>query len=699
MAKNWLNNAVNPKHKGFCTPMTKSTCTPRRKAFAMTMKKHHGFHENGGEVQYDWGGALSGGMSGMSAGSSFGPVGMAAGAIIGGIFGSVGTDRKKQAEEEARKQMELEMKAANARELSATKEMNLQGDQQVLSNMKLSNKTNLYMAKGGKMNRMAEGGKPKTPITKPIAVSDTSRIPLPDLKPGDTLIPIRDKLGTFKNIHDENLYNSIEDPNRDIAPIFTTLTRPTQGKSNDYSKAFINNVNKKLGKDIGFYYDPEASTLRPVTSDNYKYKILSDQYDKEGQITSDVQSRPTGQGTLGIKANGGTIKTPSKNTKHIDSNTTLITNDQGGTSGTHETGYNIPMAKGGKEIGTIEPGELITSSPQGGEVVLTKRYGPNGQNDVSFADRYLQLNEQEQNASPSKRQEIEKQKRILPKQNAAIAEKLNLKGRMNRMGGKMKYDNGGGLIPVTYNPIKTGYGKLDMRVPTSSINNTSKPFNLFGNLNSANLQTGLGLAATIGTGILTDQTLNSQMGDITEMQKLSNLHQISPIKYSPGQTSIDVSDQINATERGYLDSTQGLNTSISDPGERTALRTSANINRMANLSNIYSGKQRTEVGLMNQNIDNLNRNRTMNTQMQNEESARKMGINMQAISALSGIKSKRLENLQGVLGELGSIRKDTMTMDSLKQGYRGTIGDSFIGQKKFGGKIKSKSKFKSRIYA
>ena len=34
---------INPKHKGWCTPMTKSTCTGRRRAFALTMKKHHGF--------------------------------------------------------------------------------------------------------------------------------------------------------------------------------------------------------------------------------------------------------------------------------------------------------------------------------------------------------------------------------------------------------------------------------------------------------------------------------------------------------------------------------------------------------------------------------------------------------------------------------------------------------------------------------
>lgn len=50
----WIQNAVNPAHKGYCTPMTKSTCTPRRKAFARTMKKHHGFHADGGPID-NWG--------------------------------------------------------------------------------------------------------------------------------------------------------------------------------------------------------------------------------------------------------------------------------------------------------------------------------------------------------------------------------------------------------------------------------------------------------------------------------------------------------------------------------------------------------------------------------------------------------------------------------------------------------------------
>ena len=35
----WIQKAINPKHKGFCTPETKATCTPRRKALAHTLRK------------------------------------------------------------------------------------------------------------------------------------------------------------------------------------------------------------------------------------------------------------------------------------------------------------------------------------------------------------------------------------------------------------------------------------------------------------------------------------------------------------------------------------------------------------------------------------------------------------------------------------------------------------------------------------
>jgi len=35
----WIQKAVNPLHKGFCSPLNKKTCTPKRKALAMRFKK------------------------------------------------------------------------------------------------------------------------------------------------------------------------------------------------------------------------------------------------------------------------------------------------------------------------------------------------------------------------------------------------------------------------------------------------------------------------------------------------------------------------------------------------------------------------------------------------------------------------------------------------------------------------------------
>lgn len=79
----WIQKAVNPAHKGYCTPMTKSTCTPRRKALAKTFKKHHGFHkkEDGGIIpdnmsnfsphEYEQGGNVNGGAKVREVGANY----------------------------------------------------------------------------------------------------------------------------------------------------------------------------------------------------------------------------------------------------------------------------------------------------------------------------------------------------------------------------------------------------------------------------------------------------------------------------------------------------------------------------------------------------------------------------------------------------------------------------------------------------
>lgn len=52
--KKWIQKAINPEHKGFCTPITKKTCTPHRKALAMRFK-HWDIRkkEKGGKIEED----------------------------------------------------------------------------------------------------------------------------------------------------------------------------------------------------------------------------------------------------------------------------------------------------------------------------------------------------------------------------------------------------------------------------------------------------------------------------------------------------------------------------------------------------------------------------------------------------------------------------------------------------------------------
>lgn len=46
----WIQKAINPKHKGYCTPMTKPTCTGHRRALALRFKHGDLHKEDGGDL-------------------------------------------------------------------------------------------------------------------------------------------------------------------------------------------------------------------------------------------------------------------------------------------------------------------------------------------------------------------------------------------------------------------------------------------------------------------------------------------------------------------------------------------------------------------------------------------------------------------------------------------------------------------------
>lgn len=45
--KKWIQKAIDPEHEGYCTPMSKPTCTPRRKALARRFKRGGDLYKGG----------------------------------------------------------------------------------------------------------------------------------------------------------------------------------------------------------------------------------------------------------------------------------------------------------------------------------------------------------------------------------------------------------------------------------------------------------------------------------------------------------------------------------------------------------------------------------------------------------------------------------------------------------------------------
>lgn len=85
-------------------------------------------------------------------------------------------------------------------------------------------------------------------------------------------------------------------------------------------------------------------------------------------------------------ANMNEAEIPTQNAEPINENADIVTNDNGGTDGSHEQGDNIPVQnQNGQVTAEVEPGEVIVDMPDGKKAALSKRLG--------FAQKYLALND------------------------------------------------------------------------------------------------------------------------------------------------------------------------------------------------------------------------------------------------------------------------------------------------------------------
>lgn len=101
------------------------------------------------------------------------------------------------------------------------------------------------------------------------------------------------------------------------------------------------------------------------------------------------------RGFFPLGGNTSTTVLPDANEQPISNNASMVTNDEGGTSGSHEQGDNIPAVDAnGQTVAQVEPGEVIMDLPDGTKYALSKRLG--------FAQTYTKLNSIKQALSTNK---------------------------------------------------------------------------------------------------------------------------------------------------------------------------------------------------------------------------------------------------------------------------------------------------------
>lgn len=445
------------------------------------------------------------------------------------------------------------------------------------------------------------------------------------------------------------------------------------------------------------------------------------------------------------RADGGEVDTTGVNLGEGDK---LITSKTGKTAGTHESGQNIPIKKGKRTLAVAEPGEILVNNPNMPMTpfILSKRIGRYGKKGMSFADEYLTL-EGMRNAFNSDVIDS-RQGDLIKINNSMITNKtkraaggsalLNTYKSFSTnnstdpiLEGMKKYKLYKAGLPKTSIPIagtrntidnpyksstvnitgtgsKTAYQSLSPGTVSSSLPGLQKysgtmakqrsGLNFKGawdKLKNIDENTVLGGIGAIANLAMTNKALKRQAGYINDSLKQSLAYEPKYMKNYLLDDTLDVSDATSAANQSYMSAISGL-TGI-DPAVASALRTSAASRRTASLNSIYGERNRSRIGIRNQNVANILATNNANTELNNQTALMKLNAKISANEQLGDLEAARLASVQGAVSEFNSVLRDRDTMKSLKSRWADTIGiDDVTGKNyKCGGKI---GRRKKRVY-
>lgn len=392
---------------------------------------------------------------------------------------------------------------------------------------------------------------------------------------------------------------------------------------------YISNTNESkmaakhlTGNKTGYATRRDTLIRRQLANYNSVTGYTEDFFNIRPEITSSAGFKPATVSLNQIKSNGGKLNRkvgiPSANEISLGDGVYLLTDVNGNTSGTHETGNNIPLRKKGKTVAYAEPGEVVA-----GDFVLSKRMGENG---ISYADEYMQL-EQTKRA-------IEARQKALPKLNDNRVSK----------GGRFMKNN----VPMAF----TG---LALNAVTD-------------------------VAGTIGNLIMSNKTLNRQKGFINKGLRDIDAYTPTLNKIYTDTSRVDISNELGDIEQGFGTANAEITAGVSNSGVAGALRSNAALQKASALRRVYAEGNRYDQYKRSQNIAGINQNNAVNADIINRTNQFKLQGRLDAYGALANAEAARLGNVQSAFGELSNISSDYATAQSISDRYSDTIGQDAIPQ-------------------
>jgi hypothetical protein len=633
-------------------------------------------------------GAGSGAASGAAIGSVVPIVGPALGAIIGGVsgalFGHFNERKMDKANAKAQAKMTGAQRTAAIQRTQLAAE-NEESDELALNNFRLNN-NNLFMKKGGKISNTSSGYTPSKEdrALYPIKFGTPTLIGRGRMSQSGS-----SDTESFGNWADVNQLQAFANSKLNkgkvrqrFAPIALTAeeaknvigsqtatagyvpyeedrTKPAIGYKTKSGQLmvgkyitdssgneiltyipgsetdlwnmsdYLSNTNESkmaakhlTGKKTG--YATRRDTLIRRQLANYKSATghTEDFFNLHPAVTSSAGFKPATVSLNQIKASGGRLNKkvgiPSANEISLGDGAYLLTDEGGNTSGTHESGNNIPLRKKGKTVAYAEPGEVVV-----GDFVLSKRMGENG---ISYADEYMQLEQS--------KQAIEARQKALPKLND---------NRVSKSGRFMKNNK-----PMAF----TG---LALNAVTD-------------------------VAGTIGNLIMSNKTLNRQKDFINRGLRDIDAYKPTLNKIYTDTSQVDMSNELGDIEQSFGTANSEITTGVSNSGVAGALRSNAALQKASALRRVYAEGNRYNQYKRSQNIAGINQNNAVNADTINRTNQFKLQGRLDAYGALANAEAARLNNVQSAFGELSNISSDYATAQSISDRYKDTIGEDAVPQ-------------------